>query len=68
VLLIYSALTASAGDCIDMNLEAITSRGEQHLLCEVGGEVMQPCPRFERSLGAVSYRSVLASVRCWLGK
>jgi hypothetical protein len=67
---IYNALAASAADCIDMDVAewgGDRSSARHPLLPitmppPVGGGVMQPCPRFERSLGAVSPRSVMATV------
>ncbi|GMF13544.1 unnamed protein product [Phytophthora lilii] len=70
---IYNALAASAADCIDMDLAewGSMSNSELHPLLPIrvpppsGGtveHVFEPCPRFERSLGTTSPRSVLATV------
>ncbi|KAL3662929.1 hypothetical protein V7S43_011876 [Phytophthora oleae] len=71
---IYNALAASAVDCIDLDLAEWgvgNSTGELHPLLPIrvpppiGGrrdQLFEPCPRFERSLGTTSPRSVLAAV------
>ncbi|CAH0492594.1 unnamed protein product [Peronospora farinosa] len=67
---IYNSLAASASDSIDMDLaEWGTTESSSELLPLLpiqvrprGGRVFQPCPRFERSLGTISTRSVLATV------
>ncbi|KAG7390015.1 hypothetical protein PHYPSEUDO_008977 [Phytophthora pseudosyringae] len=72
---IYNALAASAADCIDMDLAEWGGRasrgGELYPLLPIrvppsiagrGGQLFEPCPRFESSLGAASPRSVLATV------
>ncbi|KAG3120153.1 hypothetical protein PI124_g1086 [Phytophthora idaei] len=70
---IYNALAASAADCIDMDLAewGVGASGrELHPLLPIrvpppiGGtreQMFEPCPRFERSLGTSSPRSVLAT-------
>ncbi|KAI9993337.1 hypothetical protein PInf_015415 [Phytophthora infestans] len=69
---IDNALAASSADCIDMDLAEwgvdVTS-SELHPLLPIrvpppiggaGEQMFEPCPRFERSLGTPSPRSVLA--------
>ncbi|ETM47091.1 hypothetical protein L914_08137 [Phytophthora nicotianae] len=69
---IYNALAASAADCIDMDLAewGIDASGELHPLLPIRvppptagarEQMFEPCPRFERSLGSASPRSVLAT-------
>ncbi|KAL4164316.1 hypothetical protein KRP22_004183 [Phytophthora ramorum] len=71
---IYNALAATAADCIDMDLAewgVSSSSTELHPLLPVRvpppiagrqGQAFEPCPRFERSLGTSSPRTVLAGV------
>ncbi|KAG6584769.1 Inorganic pyrophosphatase 3 [Phytophthora cinnamomi] len=74
---VYNALAASAADYIDMDMDQWTSSTELHPLLPIrvppplgagSGQVLEPCPRFERSLGTartwtqLEPRSVLATV------